>query len=816
MPKCPAFPRIASVDGRRPTSWRRLCLSGAVTCLTVQVAAARDMAEGGAVSGKASSHRNLHRAALKAGQKAAPPRDGTAPKAVEARSSDRLVVSSRRSLSRGAENVASTLIMKQMVPGTNVMNAVGRLPGVSFSSTDPLGIDTFGTSTYVRGFFMDQIGYTLDGIPLNDQTYESNNGVSIIQAAVQDDIAHVTVSEGPGGVEVPSTSTLGGTIQFETSDPTAKRGGKVSQSFGSYGSMRTYFRGDTGEINKTGTKAYVSFTRADEKLWMGSGDQQQKQVQAKIVQPIGHDSKIKAFFNWSSLAQWGYPDYSLAMINALGWRIPRLYPNYAKAYAYASGDLDLPYSPAMKANDDQAYLYDGGQVQIDYTGGLNLDFALTDRLRWRSVVYGQSDTGYYTYSDYDQPSLGTGAPLSMSVWSTRQERFGLTSSLLYDLDKHHIDAGVWFENNNQQESLSWYNEPVLGQGSPLATVGPWTTYGPAFKQGYNYMWHTNNFAAHIQDVWRPFKNLRLVAGFKSMLAHTGGGADYNNAAYTGVDALPNGGMTAFDAFLPHFGASWQFLPGHELYFDLAENMRSYLVLPNGGGNSLWSVQSQEIFRDLQKKVKPERDWVYTVGYRYTNRNMQASLAGYHVDASNRLQAATQGTILQPISTVAQTSVQINGVDAGLTLHPLKNVTLYNSVSYMHGTYGDNIGGAGVTYDTKGKRLVNYPDFMYKGNLAYNWRNLEAHFDVQYFSRRYFSYTNDTSVPGYWLANAGARYNFGNVGLTKDLTISFNVYNLFNTHYISMMGENGNPFVGDYQSLERGSVRQFFGTVSTRF
>ncbi|XAO72131.1 MAG: hypothetical protein AAYR33_04310 [Acetobacteraceae bacterium] len=65
MPKNPAFLRIASIDGRRPTSWFRLCLSGAVTCLTVQAAAARDMAEGGSVTGLWSRRAAACRAAPK-------------------------------------------------------------------------------------------------------------------------------------------------------------------------------------------------------------------------------------------------------------------------------------------------------------------------------------------------------------------------------------------------------------------------------------------------------------------------------------------------------------------------------------------------------------------------------------------------------------------------------------------------------------------------------------------------------------------------------------------------------------------------------
>ncbi len=76
--------------------------------------------------------------------------------------------------------------------------------------------------------------------------------------------------------------------------------------------------------------------------------------------------------------------------------------------------------------------------------------------------------------------------------------------------------------------------------------------------------------------------------------------------------------------------------------------------------------------------------------------------------------------------------------------------------------------------------------------------------------------NDTSVAGYWVANAGLEYRFGDLSVLKNVTASFNVYNLFNNKYIAMMGQNDNPAVGDYQSMERGAVREFFGTVSTSF
>lgn len=47
-----------------------------------------------------------------------------------------MTISASRVASRGADNVVSKAVMAQFTPGTSVLKAVDRLPGVSFSSTD--------------------------------------------------------------------------------------------------------------------------------------------------------------------------------------------------------------------------------------------------------------------------------------------------------------------------------------------------------------------------------------------------------------------------------------------------------------------------------------------------------------------------------------------------------------------------------------------------------------------------------------------------------------------------------------------------------
>ncbi|WP_281701780.1 TonB-dependent receptor [Acetobacter malorum] len=740
------------------------------------------------------------------------------PADLESRGTESVSVTGRQLTGRDAEQAVTKAIMRQFVPGTSPYKMLDRMPGVSFSSTDPFGIDSFGANLYVRGFFMNQLGVTVDGVPLNDQTYQSVSGMSLASSIIPDDIQSMRMSQGAGSVELPSTNTLGGTIQIGSSDPSEKRGGKVSQSFGSYNSYRTYVRLDSGKLNDTGTRFYTSYARTDEGMWMGKGDQFMQQVDAKLVQPIGNRSRMSAFFNWSTLAQWNYPDTSIGILKNLGWRTPHLYPNYAQAYGIANGTRPVPpgYNTVPGINGADIAMYDGGQSETNFMGGLHFDLALTDRLTWNTTIYGHSQTGYYSYTDSEDPSPN-GAPFSEEVWQNRQERYGIDTSLRYKWGRHTIEGGVWYENNNQQAGLFNYQQPLLGEGAPLKAVGPYNVYGRAFMQGYNFQWTTNVMQFHLQDSVQLTPGLTLHAGFKSMVATTAGGANYNNADWTGADALPNGSLTASQAFLPHINLDWHLNDHHEFYVDVAENMRAYEVSAFGVGNSIYSVQDQATFQAQKRAAEPSKAWVYLGGYRYTSRYLQANATIYHASLIHPLLAAAVGSLTNPVSQVIDFGhISMTGANGAITLTPIRGLSFTNTLSYNKGTYDRNVDTVGGYYGLSGKNIVNYPAWMYKTALSYTWKGATAHFDANYFGRRYYSFMNDTSVPGYWVANAGLEYRFGDMSVLKNVTASFNVYNLFNNKYISMMGQNDNPAVGDYQSMERGAVREFFGTVSTSF
>jgi len=717
-----------------------------------------------------------------------------------------------RHTSRGAHTVVSAEAFDKTVPGTSVLKILQQIPGVAFLSDDAQGVDTGGIQIFMHGFAQNQLGFTLDGIPLGEPVYRNYNGLNTVEAISSENVGHMNVTQGAGALSMPSTNSLGGGLEVTSSDPKDRKGGVISQTFGSNSTFHTFIRLDSGKLNASGTKFFVSYMRNDTQKWKGYGNQFLQQVNAKLVQPIGQSSSVSVFYDYSDLAQFNYQDISLNYLHTLGSGVDNTYPDYRTAYLAAEGIFT---HGETRTNDplDVSY-YAATTSTVDQLGGLNLHLQLTPALRWDSVIYGH---GQQAATVFTTPYLASpnGAPLSDIVKRPTIQRFGFTSALTYDIGRHSVHSGIWFENNH-------YNSPMFGYQDPLLSCNcspdPLRTHTSPFAELWGQVYNTNTFQAFAEDTWRPIRGLSVQAGFKALLSTTRVSETANDVAYTGVDKITGGvGLTTYSPFLPHISADYTFLTHHEVYVDIARNMRAYPESGYALAASPFAV-SQAAFDSSVSHLKPETDWVYNIGYRYTASRVTSSVNLYHADFSNRLQGIYGGSVIDPTLQVVNVGgVRMDGVDGDLMIVPVKNLRIFNSVSYNHATYRNNLVNEGQTYDLRGKKVVDYPSFMYKGSVDYSIRKLDTHFDVMYMGRRPFSYTNDTSVPGYWLASVGANYTIGKVGFMQSLVIGFNVSNLFNTTYVSVMGgEGGNALQGDYPSLLIGAPRQYFGSLKATF
>src|ERR1700761_8083817 len=60
---------------------------------------------------------------------------------------------------------------QKLLPGISPLKALETLPGVVFETADPWGNNEQNEALFVHGFSTQQLGYTMDGVPLGDQQY---------------------------------------------------------------------------------------------------------------------------------------------------------------------------------------------------------------------------------------------------------------------------------------------------------------------------------------------------------------------------------------------------------------------------------------------------------------------------------------------------------------------------------------------------------------------------------------------------------------------------------------------------------------------
>jgi hypothetical protein len=65
---------------------------------------------------------------------------------------------------------------QKILPGISPLKAIETLPGVVYETADPWGNNEQNESLVIHGFTTQQLGYTMDGVPLGDQQYGNYNG----------------------------------------------------------------------------------------------------------------------------------------------------------------------------------------------------------------------------------------------------------------------------------------------------------------------------------------------------------------------------------------------------------------------------------------------------------------------------------------------------------------------------------------------------------------------------------------------------------------------------------------------------------------
>ncbi|CAN5212253.1 hypothetical protein BH11PSE5_BH11PSE5_19270 [soil metagenome] len=343
---------------------------------------------------------------------------------------------------RQVQTVAADDI-KLLTPGTSPLKAISKLPGVNFQSGDAFGAYEWSTRISLRGFNQNQLGFTLDGVPLGDMSYGNYNGLHISRALISENLGTVTVSQGAGNLATASTSNLGGTLLFASRDPSRNFDIAASGTYGSDDTYRGFVRVDSGDLG--GVRGYLSYGYLNAGKWRGDGEQRQHQVNAKVVADVG-DGKITGFVNYSDRRENDYQDMSAEMIGRLGNRWDNFAPDWRTAYTVAavsanqaaragSATAPLPYPtfgvtlPTPVKSLDDAY-YDAAGIRRDWLGGVTFETPITNNVHAKLQGYYHNNKGQgLWWTPY--VASPTGAPISVRTTEYNIDRMGALGSLVW-------------------------------------------------------------------------------------------------------------------------------------------------------------------------------------------------------------------------------------------------------------------------------------------------------------------------------------------------------------------------------------------------
>ncbi|WP_341207557.1 TonB-dependent receptor [uncultured Sphingomonas sp.] len=706
--------------------------------------------------------------------------------------------------------------IERQTPGTTPLKALAKLPGVNFQSADAFGAYEWASRISLRGFNQNQLGFTLDGIPLGDMSYGNANGLHISRAIISENVGTSTVAQGAGALGEASTSNLGGTLQFTSRRPSDEFGIAASGTYGSNDTYRGFVRVDSGDLTGNGLRGYLSYGYLEAGKWKGDGVQRQHQANAKLVQDFGARGSITAFFNFSDRRENDYQDLSLEMIRRLGYDTDNLNPDYATAVRMsqvywnqqtraASATATLPYPdagltfPSPYTSVDDAY-FDAAGLRRDYLTGIMMDAPVNDAIKL-------SLTGYYHGNEgqgvWVTPYVRTpgGAPLSIRTTEYGIDRFGSIARVSVDTGANHLELGGWFEANGFRQARRFYgladqatiSRNVLSfQRDPLATQ-------------FNVDFQTNTTMYYVSD--------RLTLG---QLTLNGGWKGYKvtNKAIPLVGTLASGTIDARDWFLPQVGAVYGFGPA-EAFVTYTENMRAFVSSATGASPF---ATTQDGFNAIRNTLRPERSKTAEAGVRFRSGGFQGSIAGYYVDFANRLLAYTNGAgiVGNPVTLQNVGGVENYGAEATALYRITPPLSIFASYSYNHSEYKDNVLGANgaLITATRGKTVVDSPRHMAKGEIVYDDGRFLARVGADYMSKRYFTYTNDQSVGDRVLVDATIGYTIGDFGGLHGVRIEGSATNLLDKRYVSTIGSNGYTASGDSQTLLAGAPRQFFVSLRT--
>ncbi|MBV9509661.1 MAG: TonB-dependent receptor [Caulobacteraceae bacterium] len=665
-----------------------------------------------------------------------------------------------------ASKTVSTISSAYIQSQPSIQNAyqyVQLAPGALVSTTDPYGLSEQG-SINVHGLGQDELGYVLEGMPLNDIGYYAGYPSQFVDS---ENIDEVSLAQGTADLDSPVISAAGGLMTLTMLDPAMHPGGDMDVAYGSYTTDREFLRLDTGLIGGAGWRAFASYSHTGSDDWRGPGRVIRQHADFKAVKEWG-DNRIALAATWHNGVTPAYVEPTLGDFqqNGISHNYDAGYTpgdaNYYKLYVgtfrilYISAPSRLRLNDKLVLNITPYWQYGYGNSPFGTTLGETGNF--------------EGTAGPYTLAI---PGAAGGSGAVMANYLDLQHRAGVVAKLTYSTGPNDLIVGYWADYADEEDTQSFSGLSPSGEPANLwGDAGAGLIRlpnGQPFLAGHDHVITKVNepFVADVLHLMGG--RLTLEAGLKQAFVDRGGTNDLPGPQYA-IDIKNS-------ETLPRLAARLQITPESQVFASVSTNFRtpSEATLFDGYSGGMVSAVANA-------NLKPEYSVAEDIGYRYTGARLTASVSVFNYNFSNR-QVATlidAGTVNESVNAGRQTA---HGVDLEAGLRPWRHFSPYVAGEWLHSIDDSNLPYNGGFLPTAGKTSVRSPKFQAALGLNYDDGRLFGDIDVKYVDAQYSTFMDDEAIPSYATVNLALGYRLPQAGALRP-EIKVNIVNLTGLNYLA--------------------------------
>lgn len=650
-----------------------------------------------------------------------------------------------------------------MAPGANVVG-YGDTGSTKYNvSLDGLanGWSGFGGQTGNNNLMM-----TFDGIPMNNVATGLWASASVPQIGM---IQNINVGYGPGNAEDRWYDSTGGSIEFTPIQPTAKAGGDIVASYGSYDTVNLNFDLRTGNIGGWSTVIAGGVGQGNDFRTSANGFDSPSENYAIYAKTVKQFSSGDISFG-AYLAQGG------------GYR-PNVIPVYPTAGIGLNGLNAAGGAYNEKANmfaalDPQVWAkFDQNQFATVYA---KQNFHLDDYTTFHNVSWYSDEQRLHSDFNNFQPSYNQLYEMNTPDNWTVGDKMWLSTALPYNT----VDYGGYYIHALYQTINSFW--------SPLSPYN-----GSQFAPNGNYRFgnfYSDNGALFLQDDIHPFSTLHITPSIRYVndtLQYANGAGQYGafpNA--TGTNQGQFGSQNAsWSGIEPGVNANYQALKWLALYGNYEESYQTPTV---GGGGGYF--QSFPVTVGTEPKLELAQYW--QTGFKVKFDDPDYYVKNFLLDVNYfdlRLadQAANVALNVNGNEVTTTGTSEYKGVNIALDDNPFSTVHTFFNGAIMNAIYtsynvigGSNFNGSHVPYVPQATLNAGVDYTYFVGDTAVKPSFWWQFTGAQYYFNNNTAAPSNTTMGAYQTLNASidVKKPFSVAGFGKTLDVSFTILNFTNNRF----------------------------------